>query len=395
MNQNNMRKYYIMYIFFILLIATGCGVKDNKNIENERLKTSVTGYSCAITEENQNTYKPYEESVDYYYSRMNESERKLYNIFVSIAEHFNEDDYVCQITVPAEMYDNKEFTDMYRCVYTGFYRDHPEYYPFSLDAVDEEIVYTYPYLDKENNTYDIQIFQAIKYENYEKESKDLENAATAFLSDIDLSQADYDIARDIHDKLIGNVYYGDLYEGKDNPPFVNYSRCAYGALISSGSKDKYVICTGYSSAYTYLMKKAGLKSTAVTGYSYAMDHNKNEYIGNYHMWNVICIDGKWLDVDCTVDDMGPNDVEISDDQFMEIVENADDKLLAECTHICFCIDKNDMTVRETSFEYTFKNNEKKDLYLGYVHYRDNELEEHNIEMTNRQLFEIPLTKYYP
>ena len=54
-----------------------------------------------------------------------------------------------------------------------------------------------------------------------------------------------------------------------------------------------------------------------------------------------------------------------------------------------------MTVRETSFEYTFKNNEKKDLYLGYVHYRDNELEEHNIEMTNRQLFEIPLTKYYP
>lgn len=98
----------------------------------------------------------------------------------------------------------------------------------------------------------------------------------AYLASIQPNMSDYDKALVLHDKLVSENSYNEKAVRK---------YCAYGALCDSDS-----VCQGYALAYSYLLKKVGIKSHIV--FSNSMNH----------VWNLIKISGKWYHVDATWND---------------------------------------------------------------------------------------------
>lgn len=89
---------------------------------------------------------------------------------------------------------------------------------------------------------------------------------------------EYDKVKDIHDYIVKNVCYDYSYQ--------NYS--AYNAII-----DKSVVCQGFASLTYKMLKEAGLRTRIITG---------RDDSGSSHAWNIVCIDGKWYNLDTTWDE---------------------------------------------------------------------------------------------
>lgn len=72
----------------------------------------------------------------------------------------------------------------------------------------------------------------------------------------------------------------------------SYNTSIYNAF-GSGEPQGNIQCNGYAKAMQYLCDKAGIVSMVVTGESAE---------GASHAWNVVDVDGKWYNIDCTWDD---------------------------------------------------------------------------------------------
>lgn len=382
-----MRNYISLIILAVILCVflSGCG-KSEKTV----------GLVVTIEQGDSEKYSEDKESLNYFYSVMNEEQRKIYSIYDNLMEHFNEDDYSCEIRFSADLYDEATFTDIFRTVYIGYYRDHPECYPLSMDAVDEEMILVSSWLDEKKNEYCFSFIQGKKYKDYDKELKEMETAADEFLKDIDLNAGDREVALAIHDKLISQVEYSEITNyGKEENSIIDYSRCAYGALVQDNNGERNAVCVGYSAAYQYLLKKAGIKCTTISGYGVMVKSDGTYGKGDYHIWNAACIDDSWYEFDLTVDDMGPNDLDISDEKFREIHRDINEETRHNYDRLFFMISSEEMKDRKTEFPYTFEDGTTKNVYIRYKHFRDDELEENGIEVLLRQKFEMPLTEMYP
>lgn len=103
---------------------------------------------------------------------------------------------------------------------------------------------------------------------------------------------DYEKALYVHDYIIENCSYDETvsYEADiENSNADNPAYSLYGCLVN-----KRAVCSGYSAAYQYIMKKLGIPCGRVTGVERAT--------GVGHEWNFIVIDGKEYYVDLTWDD---------------------------------------------------------------------------------------------
>lgn len=72
----------------------------------------------------------------------------------------------------------------------------------------------------------------------------------------------------------------------------SYNTSIYNAF-GSGEPQGNIQCNGYAKAMQYLCDKSGIVSMVVTGESAE---------GASHAWNVVDVDGKWYNIDCTWDD---------------------------------------------------------------------------------------------
>lgn len=109
--------------------------------------------------------------------------------------------------------------------------------------------------------------------------------AQEILSGITAGMSDYEKELYIHDQLAARVEY----VGTEN------AHNAYGALVEGKA-----VCDGYSEAFGYLLRQAGIKSYIAIGAS--IKPNSSEAVG--HAWNYVCIDGKYYQVDVTWNDQG-------------------------------------------------------------------------------------------
>ncbi len=114
-----------------------------------------------------------------------------------------------------------------------------------------------------------------------EQSKALEEEAKKYTDKIDSSMSEFKKAVILHDELALNCKY--LNEGSDGHV------TAYDALVKGAAN-----CQGYSSAYSYLLSLVGVSSEFV------------ESSAMYHVWNKVCIDGEYYNVDLTWDDPVPN-----------------------------------------------------------------------------------------
>ncbi|MGN1089692.1 MAG: transglutaminase domain-containing protein [Huintestinicola sp.] len=95
----------------------------------------------------------------------------------------------------------------------------------------------------------------------------------------DENTSDYEKLRSFHDRIV----LGCTFTKESD-----HGNTIYGALC-----DGYAQCEGYAFAFDYLCSLADIDCFTVSGTN--MD-------GDSHSWNIVKLDGKWYNVDCTWDD---------------------------------------------------------------------------------------------
>lgn len=99
-------------------------------------------------------------------------------------------------------------------------------------------------------------------------------------------KSDYEKVEIFHDSIVLNNDFMKAAEDDSDDYWKRYT--IYGGFV-----DGMVQCEGYAKSMQYLCDLAGIESMVVVGTNSA---------GSSHAWNVIKLDGKWYNVDCTWDD---------------------------------------------------------------------------------------------
>lgn len=118
-----------------------------------------------------------------------------------------------------------------------------------------------------------------------------------YTAKIDENMTDFQKAAIIHDELILNCKYLD--EGETG------HITAYDAIVKGEAN-----CQGYACAYSYLLSLAGVYSEIV------------ESSAMYHIWNKVCIDGSYYNVDLTWDDPMPNKTGLAAHRYFLLSDSA-------------------------------------------------------------------------
>lgn len=125
----------------------------------------------------------------------------------------------------------------------------------------------------------------IKYP-YTKEEMDAHFNKMDRLAEELKGKDDYETVKNVHDYLIRNFDY-------------DYSTSMVNHTDIDGFRDGKMVCSGYGLATYYLLNRVGIRTKIITG----SDKPENATESN-HMWNMVCVDGKWYNLDVTWDDPG-------------------------------------------------------------------------------------------
>lgn len=102
---------------------------------------------------------------------------------------------------------------------------------------------------------------------------------------------DYEKEKFIHDYIVLNTKYDKNDKG---PTESNENHTAYGPIVNGRA-----VCQGYAEAFEFLCKLAGLDCIEVVGKLGNVNYDN-------HAWNIVKIDGKYYNVDTTLDDTEVN-----------------------------------------------------------------------------------------
>lgn len=217
----------------------------------------------------------------YFYNKMTESERSLYDKLDTICCYYLE----MEESAVSMMYDGKEeyLTGVVSTdgltreeairVLNIFYHSSPQYYFLSnvswytADAVG------------------MGIYKAFADGSERKAATaEVQNQLDTWSREIAGGATDYDKARIAHDLINKKVIYNDdFYTDQNFDEETAFSQTAYSVFCM----DK-TVCAGYSHAFQMLCNGAGIDTVAVTSED--------------HEWNKIRLNDSWYNVDCTWDD---------------------------------------------------------------------------------------------
>ena len=111
------------------------------------------------------------------------------------------------------------------------------------------------------------------------------------LNGLNGNMSEYEREKRIHDYLVLNCTYNKN---------TDFCHTAYGALVRGEA-----VCDGYTKAFQYLCREAGIQTSMVEGKSVNLSTNTFEN----HAWNFIKINGNYYFMDVTWDDAGEPDTE--------------------------------------------------------------------------------------
>ncbi len=240
--------------------------------------------------------------TDYYYWKLSDFDREIYDCITDAANHTND------LTYSAKMYVADSQVDMFNAdfwfVYECFTNDHPELFDYELNETDDSypISINYTASDKSGYWY-ANVTPEKTIPGFYDRIMALDAAAETFLSSIDLNTSEYEIMRQIHDKLINDctIDYGSTGEGDDT------KLGAYTVLVGNRNGDKTGVCNNYTKACGYLLKKCGI--TYVPKYGgigndpdYAKAYNGSSVQMGDHIWVMSKLNGKWYETDVLWDE---------------------------------------------------------------------------------------------
>lgn len=292
-------------------------------------------------------YTPKVDTINYYYSALDEFHRKIYEAILDQILHTGED-YKARISVPYDLL--WDFSDDFYMVYACVMDDFPEFYRY------DEIICTSWNYDEDiefdaNGNYRLYVYQTEHIKDFWKEQNQLNAAAEEFLSDIDLTGSEESIALQIHDKLIALVEYDE-----DAPEVggLSYAQTAYGALVDDGSINNAAVCEGYADAYSYLLRRLGIMCLPIeggvgAGESYEEAYESATAESSCHTWNLARLDGVWSETDVTWDD---TDLTESNDFVKSLLADRPE-LVLEKQHQNFCRTTDDMEYMNEFDKYQY------------------------------------------
>lgn len=122
-----------------------------------------------------------------------------------------------------------------------------------------------------------------KYTDLTTRRNQVEQAAAQALAAIPDGAGDYETALILHDWLCDHIVYEERSDGS--------SQDLYGALVNGRC-----VCAGYSKAYEYLLRRAGIQAETVRG---TADNGSGP---ESHAWTKVVLDGEVYYTDVTWDD---------------------------------------------------------------------------------------------
>ncbi len=254
--------------------------------EGEEMDRAMRAYKPGIDSLLVNNAKSF-----YYYEKLNSEQKEIYDTIYMLSEDPTDTNNIAALTLTAPPDDNY-YKDTFSTAYYALLYDHPELF-WLYGGEDNYLGTGYA---AANGQYILYIGFTDPYTDYEKDMKAFNDAAAAFLSDIDLKGSDAAKADAIHDKLIDMVIYDD--EVAELGIRNDLAHTAYGALVanSRGAKNT-CVCDGYSLAYVYLCQQAGLETAFLCGMA-----GSDKQTAGGHAWSIVQIDGQWKEVDSCWDD---------------------------------------------------------------------------------------------
>ena len=238
----------------------------------------------------------------YYYESMTKDEQTLYDAMLMCATDPTNTDNVTIATISVDPR-SEDFKNLYLVSYYGLLYDHPELF-WLYNSTEASMAVGAPYAQPGNGKYQVYFYFEEPFENFKEMMTDFNDAADDFLADVDLSQSDEKIAKDIHDKLIGMVKYNTpVMDDNSQNGFANLAHTAYGALVADNNgTPNYAVCDGYSQAYVYLLQQCGIDAAVIVGVA-----GNTEQKVSGHAWSVVKLGDDWYEVDSTWDDAGSLD----------------------------------------------------------------------------------------
>ena len=311
----------VLAVIMLLCIAAACYAyyRDTTRAVSGQDDTAST---IAVTSWVPDEYATeYDFSLCYFYNQLDDFDKAVYEIFYDMIMHKDVEGYSRNFDFPVSLYAEKA-ANMYQ-VYDAMIYDHPEF--FYLELSEDPRVNINGLTVGNNTSVSFTLNPGIENENYMIGA--FEYAADCFMEDINLYTSDAEIELQIHDKLIDLVAYD--YAALDRDPGTDLAHTAYGALVDDGhGLENRAVCSGYSKAFQYLLKKAGIMSVQVAGTGKSVIGGM-PYEG-LHGWNLVLLDGEWYETDCTWDDPNFERMRL-DENTIEYLESLDDAYFAS-TH---------------------------------------------------------------
>ncbi len=332
-------------LIIVMLLCLGAAFYTRFS-ERQHAEARVSEYSDPVapsTEipiEDEAVVPEYDFSNYYIYSQLEGIDKDLYEIYYDVVEHQDVSGY--RRIYPLSNTDNFDYEHLSFAYYALLY-DHPEFFYLEIDETSRLDIMTVSSVA--GNVLEISIRP---HSEEEREMERKFNAAVeAFLSDIDLDASAPEIELQIHDKLIGMVTYDYPALNIDG---MNLAHTAYGALVDDGmGNDNAAVCDGYAKAYQYLLYRAGICSTVVSGIA---GSNDGDYAGEGdHAWNIVKLGEDWYEVDCCWDDC-EFDQSFFSSEDIKYMESLEPQYFA-ATHYFFNRTTEEMRYLPDAEEYTF------------------------------------------
>ncbi|MBQ6594051.1 MAG: hypothetical protein IJH78_00120 [Clostridia bacterium] len=228
----------------------------------------------------------------YFYEHLDPLTREIYDLVIQISrDPVPQNIQVMRTTVDP---DSDRFYDAYfRAVYAVGY-DHPELFWIFPDSGETFITFVGDH-QLVNGRYTVLFFVKEAYTAFETRMTEFNEAAAAFLRDIDRTAPDAEIVRQIHDKVMALTTYDHAACDKND---YDLAHTAYGVLVAdTDGLANYAVCDGYSMAMTYFLQQCGIPASVVSGFG----GSSPDRMGG-HAWTIVQLDGEWYEVDCTWDD---------------------------------------------------------------------------------------------
>lgn len=205
----------------------------------------------------------------YAYSLLNSDEKRAYNRFYDAINSF-------ESTIDRL---EEKLTDLQvQKIIDYIQKDHPELIWFRHGATF--------YFDTDTHIVNKIMFEyCLTREDAEKRMAEIDVALKPFLSSVDSSLGEYDIALRVYENIIKLVDYDTIgleHQNNDVPPAdkTDDLRSIYGVFIN-----KKAVCAGYAKAMQYLLNMFGVECVYVTN--------------DEHAWNLVNLEGDYYFIDVT------------------------------------------------------------------------------------------------